>query len=258
MKNNISRLITVLAAALQLACCGDISPSMYTLELPQTPEIWVSLLGEPHWRLEWLDPGGNRRTTDILPVNGAANRIEIELPVTWANPITAWPFWPDRNLIPGFFRPAGALFPFDVSGNRLCLSWEAGPDTIFYWELALANNGNFSKIPANFDWPRFRELFTLETLSEKVLEDPWLVNWRSVAERTISSNFDRRRLVPEAAEDVNIPVSSGRWYGTSPFAPPLYFEEGETPAFPVRPGINVWVSNEGILRISGKTWMFSR
>jgi len=244
--------------SLAFVSCGDFSPGSYVVIPPDAPEIWVSLLGEPHWRLEWLDKSGMRKTADILP----GKSLEVDIPVTWANPVTAWPYWPDYNLSAGVFKPAGAIFPFDADGGRLCLSWEAGTDTVFYWELAfaggLASGRNETKIPANFDWPRFRELFNDESLSEAVRKDPWLVNWRSAAEKTISSNFDRRRLVPETSESVAIPVDCGFWYGTSPFSEPLYFEEGETPVFPVRPGFNVWISSTGILRCSGKTWTFTR
>jgi hypothetical protein len=253
MKNFIFRFFAVLVVSVQFFCCADSFPSSYVLALPDAPEPWISLLGPPNWRLEWLDPGGKRQTADILP----GQSVKIELPVTWANPVTAWPYWPGRNIIPGLFKPAGALFPFDVSGETLRLSWEAGPDTVFYWELAFANNErNYSKIPANFDWLRFRELFTSGDLNEAVRKDPWLVDWRSAAEKTTASNFDRRRLVPEAAESTAIPVHSGPWHGASPFAQPLSFAENEPRVFPVRPGLNVWISQEGILRVSGKTWVF--
>jgi hypothetical protein len=231
-------------------CCGELTPSSYTIIPPPLPEEWVSLLGEPHWRLEWLDKNGTRRTADILPGKSA----EIEIPVTWANPVAAWPYWPGHNLPSGIFKPAGAIFPFDVDGNKLCLSWKAGVDTVFYWELALASRQNTAKFPSNFDWPRFRELFNDETLNEAVRNDPWLVDWRSVAEKTISSSFDKRRLIPEAVESVSISAGSGPWYGTSPFREPLYFDENEKPVFPVHSGLNVWISHEGILRVSGKAW----
>ncbi len=247
------KLTVIIALALQFSCCGDRFSSMYTVELPEIPETWVSLLGEPHWRVEWLAPDGKKQSKDIPP----SSTTEIEIPATWANPVTAWPWWPDHNLIPRFFKPAGAIFPFDVSEKNLRLSWKAGPDTVFYWELAFANNQNALKIPANFDWPRFRELFETGALNEAVVKDPWLVDWRNVAEKTIGANFDRRRLVPQAAETVTIPVSAGPWYGTSPFEEPLYFAEEEPPAFPVRPGVNVWISGGGILRCSDKTWVFT-
>jgi hypothetical protein len=257
MKTFILRPFALVALSLLLFGCRDFTPSSYRLALPQVPESWVSLLGEPHWRLEWLDSGGFRQIADILP----GETMEIELPVTWANPVAAWPYWPEHNLPQGLFRPAGALFPFDVSVESICLSWEAGVDSVFYWELALAAGKSTEedsvKIPANFDWPRFRLLFKDETLNEAVRADPWLVDWRFVAEKTIDASFDRRRLVPEAAESRSIPVPAGSWYGTSPFAEPLCFAEDETPVFPARPGINVWVSAAGILRCSGKTWVFA-
>jgi len=239
-----------------LASCTDRFPSGYLLELPQLPEPWVSLLGEPCWRIEWIDPDGNKKMTDIMLNDEPPQNIEIELPVTWTNPVTAWPYWPERNLIPGFFKPAGALFPFDVNGNRMRLSWEAGVDTVFYWELAFNNEENYARLPVNFDWPRFRELFNPETLSEAVCEDPWLVDWRSAAEKTVNGNFDRRRLVPQKTVAMEIPVPESAWYGSSPFAKPLVFADGEPSIFPLRPGVNVWISEAGILRANEEVWIF--
>jgi len=250
MKTNLFRL-AVVVLALQQASCGDPLSPRYVLEFPQAPEPWVSLLGEPHWRVEWLDPDGRRQTADVLPGYG----LEVELPATWTNPVAAWPYWPGLSLFEGLFMPAGALFPFDAGGNRLYLSWRAGPDAVFYNELSSVRDS--AKNPANFDWLRFRELFQSESLNKEVIQDPWLVDWRSVAEKTAGANFDRRRLVPQTASSVKIPVSAGPWYGASPFASPLTFAEGEPPSFPVRPGLNVWVCREGILRVNGKTWIFT-
>ncbi|MDR3019572.1 MAG: hypothetical protein LBU66_01550 [Treponema sp.] len=258
------KLIASLALVFLLSGCGAIFPDGYTLRFPKTPDSWVSILGEPHWRVEWLDPGGEKRSRDVAP----GKSLKIELPATWANPVTAFPFWSERNLFPGLFMPAGAIFPFDVSGEELLLSWKAGVDAGFYWELAhcVSNDAvnhtgvqNKTKIPANFDWQRFRELFTTDVLSEAVRKDPWLVDWQSVARRTISGNFDRRRLVPQATTPLAIPVPVVPWYGTSPFATPLIFTD-DSPVFPVRAdtntGVNIWISNEGLLRVSGKTWAY--
>ena len=262
MKNLFSKLLFVLALAFVPVCCTERFPSRYVLELPETPAAWGSLLGEPHWQVEWVNPHGQKQKADFPP----GKDIEIEIPVTWANPVTALPWWPEHNLTAGIFKPCGALFPFDASygkhGERLRLSWEAGADTIFFWELALASDKDASKTPADFDWPRFRELFQSDALSEAVREDPWVVNWRFVAERTIASNFDRRRITAETPVLKHFPVPAGAWYGTSPFAKPLVFSEGETPVFPVRneqisSGINIWISNEGILRVNGNIWRFT-
>ena len=254
-----------IAPALLLVCCAERFPSGYVLELPETPAAWVSLLGEPHWHVEWIAPSGRKKAADFSPAS--KKRIEVEIPVTWTNPVTAWPWWPEHNLIAGIFKPCGALFPYDVSGKnseRLRLSWEAGADAIFYQELALAYskaapNISSNKTPDKFDWPRFRELFKTDALTEAVREDPWVVNWRSAAEKTLASNFDKRRIVAETPVLKPIAVPAALWYGTSPFAEPLFFEEGEPPVFPVLTGsgINIWVSGEGILRVNGNTWRFT-
>ncbi|MCL2808606.1 MAG: hypothetical protein FWD24_00930 [Treponema sp.] len=258
MKNFILKSLIVLVFSAQLVCCADRFSSKYILELPPIPDSWEFLLGEPKWRVEWIDQNGYKQTADITGSN-----LEIELPSTWTNPVTAWPYWSEHNLIPGLFKPAGALFPYDVRGNKIYLSWEAGPDSIFYWELIYAqhqiylNTGQInSRNPANFDWQRFRELFETDSLNETVRQDPWLINWSFVAERTTASNFDRRRLTAEATELKKIDVPSGLWYGCSPFEKPYFFNEGETPVFPVRPGMNVWVSTKGILRVNGNAWVF--
>jgi hypothetical protein len=251
MKSKLIKLTVIIITVLQLICCKDRFSMVYTLVLPKIPDNWVLILGEPHWKVEFLDNDGRKREKYLLP----GQNTEIELPVTWTNPVTAWPYWPDSELIPYFFKPAGALFPFDVSGNLLCLSWEAGSDSVFYWELAFANDQDVTKAPANFDWLRFRELFKTDVLSSAVIKDPWLIDWRFVAEKTIDSNFDRRRLVPQTTEPLNVPVSAGPWFGTSPYSEPLFFDEKVMPVFPVHSGINVWVSSQGILRINGKTWV---
>jgi hypothetical protein len=186
------------------------------------------------------------------------SKPEIELPVSWVSPVTAFPYWTNHSQIaPGVFKPAGALFPFDVDGGHLRLSWEAGADTVFYWELALANEGNYSRNPSNFDWLRFRELFTSgTTLAKAVREDRWLVDWRSAAEKTISSGFRTSYIKAEIPSPKTLPAAPGTWYGTSPFAKPLFFADDETPVFFFFSGVNLWFCSDWVLKGSGNTWLF--
>ncbi|MDR0320635.1 MAG: hypothetical protein LBI28_03960 [Treponema sp.] len=248
------KLTTVFALALQLVSCGDILPSRYALQLPKVPESWLSLLGEPCWRIEWLSPSGQKQTMDIQD----GSKPELELPISWVSPVTAFPYCASQSvLVPGVLKPAGALFPFDVEGDHLLLSWSAGADTVFYWELALANEGNYSRLPSNFDWLRFRDLFASGTLSEALCEDPWIVDWRYAAERTIRSGFRTSYISAEKPSSKTIPdAPTGTWYGTSPFEKPLFFDENETPAFPVRSGVNLWFCADGILKVNGEVSMF--
>jgi hypothetical protein len=253
------------AAGIYVAGCGGVIPgSGYVLELPELPAAWASLLGEPEWRIEWLNPQGGKET---MIVRGGA-KPAVDIPQTWTNAVSAWPFWPQRNITPGFFRPAGALFPFDasgsgVSGGSLRLSWKGGVDAVLYWELALAAAGDSAafdskvpRLPQHFNWPWFRELFETEGINADVRRDPWLADWRSIAQKIARSGFDKRRLVPETREEVSLPVSSGPWIGTSPFAAPLIVQDGTAALFPAREAVDLWVSAEGMLRCNRNAWIF--
>lgn len=246
-------MILIIAFQLIFTGCGDQFQTQFNLEIPEIPDNWLQLLGKPSWRIEWLEPDGQLMKIDIEPEKS----IVVNPPTTWVNPVFAWPYWPNHKISPGLFKPAGALFPFDVRENTIFLSWEAGIDAVFYRELDLAAENSSSKLPKNFNWPRFRELFNQETTNQSVRNDPWLVNWQKTAEKTVNSSFDRRRLVPEQNELIKIPVSKGPWYGASPFAKALYSENDEDPAFPVTDEVGLWVSKEGILRCNRISYVFN-
>jgi hypothetical protein len=249
-----SRFFTFIwCAGLFLHGCGEsLVDSRYIVQMPGLPPAWEALLGSPHWRVEWLNGEGRKEAATVRGNGG----VEVSLPSTWVSAVSATPFWPDRGLEPGVFRPAGAIFPFDVSGKSLVLSWQGGIDANLYWEFirAYGEAGQESiRLPWNFNWPRFRLLFNDPALNEDVRADPWLADWSGIAAKTVQSGFDRRRLVPEARGSLEIPVSPGPWIGASPFAAPLFFEA--TPVFPVRPTADTWVSSEGILRCNTKAWI---
>jgi hypothetical protein len=242
---------------------GDQWSDRYTLELPDLPPAWEMALGIPQWRVEWLNSAGRLETATVTG-NG---KMTVSLPQTVASPVLARPFWPDKGLIAGIFRPAGAIFPFDVSGKNLVLGWQGGIDANLFWELAgvcgiaVSDAGPETddteraalRQPQNFDWPRFRLLFADPTLNAEIRGDPWLADWRSIAEKIVLSGFDKRRLVPEPRGKLTVPVGPGPWIGTSPFAPPLLFEG--VPVFPVRAAADTWVSSEGIVRCNTETWI---
>jgi hypothetical protein len=240
--------------------------SAYTLRLPAIPPAWEAVLGLPEWRIEWLNPAGEKSERRVKH----GSRPEISLPETWASPVMAWPCWPARGIHPGVFKPAGGLFPFDASGETISLGWHGGVDAVLYRELVAADNAANSgdaagdgaaansravpRLPQNFNWPRFRELFAPGSgINEEVRKDPWLADWPVIAAKTVKSGFDKRRLVPAAREELSVPAGPGPWIGSSPFAEPLLFEG--TPRFPVNEKPDTWVSSEGILRCNAKTWI---
>ena len=239
------------AIPLLLLSCRLFAASCHQVKLPELPPEWEAVLGSPLWRLEWFDPYGRRRDA----VMTAGDALRVSLPEAPASPVLARPFWPEKGIAPGIFRPAGAVFPFDASAGILTLSWQGGIEASFFLDLAAAGTQGI-RLPGYFNWPRFRRLFGDDAVNAEFRGDPWLADWPSIAERTVASGFDRRRLVPAAATPVEVPVNPGKWVGTSPFAPALTFET--TPVFTARSDTEAetWVSAAGILRLTRLAWFW--
>jgi hypothetical protein len=233
-------------------CSPPPIPRYYRLSLPGLPDAWEGILGAPLWRIEWIREDGGEEVYE----GSGAGVPEISLMQEWSSPVIAWPYWPERKLFPGDMKPAGAIFPWDVSGDSVTLSWNAGVDAFFWRKLAAGAAG--SRPPWYFDWPRFRELFQSAVLSEAVRLDPWRVDWETLAVKTLESGFYRSRIVPRPVTEMSVPGLGGLWIGSSPFAPPLDAPPGGPLILPAGEGVETWVSSEGILRCGGDTWFFSR
>jgi hypothetical protein len=243
-----------------LAGCDDGQEirSSYRPVLPVLPGDWRDVLGEAHWRLEWIGEEGTWHKWEGKQDAGVPSLSLIQ---EWTTPVLAWPFWPELDLGPGVMRPAGGLFPWDTSGEKLVLSWEGGVDAVFWKEMAAvgidgpeAAKGN--RLPWLFDWPRFREIMAGENISDAVRQDPWVVNWKEVGRKTAESGFDRRRIASMKITKIEISLPAGRWSGSSPFAPALEAPPEGTLALEVTDAVNTWVSSAGILKCSTSGWIF--
>jgi hypothetical protein len=203
--------------------------------------------------VEWYNEDGIRESA---VVDGYS---DITIPVfsEWPNPVTAWPFWPDKGIEAGMTRPAGALYPFDVSGGVLRISWRGGADAGFYQALEEAcagkENADARRRAAFFDWPRFRAFFASEAPAE-LREDPWRVDWKEAAEKTVRSGFRtsylkaRKRTVTE----VLIP-HGGPWFSASMFLEAENWAEGNTEAVALSGETELWVCPGGMLFLSTST-----
>jgi hypothetical protein len=251
------------------ACSNSFLTAAYTLKLPELPCAWEIIPGQLYWKIEWQDPDGVPMSLEIC--NG--EKPDISLPGTYTSAVIAWPYWPELAIGSGVFKPAGALFPFDVQGTSLHLSYRGGVDAILYRELGIASSEyppaktSVPRFPWLFNWPRFRELYNDPGVNAQFRSDPWLVDFSSIAQKIWLSGFDKRRFVPYARQGKRIPVSAGTYIGTSPFMEPLVFND--TPVFPVRSPeigsgntgsfpIDTWVNIEGILRCNADTWVFTK
>ncbi|MDR0602258.1 MAG: hypothetical protein LBG42_07735 [Treponema sp.] len=252
--------MTLPVIVLCLAGCGPGPAEMPCIpETPEFPPHWKEILGVPRWRLEWINPGGSRQIREIAD----GERMEITVIPEWPSPVLAWPLVPGRGIRAGVLKPAGGIFPWDAAGKALRLGWQGGLDAFFYRELATAfvrthgagRAGSANRLPQYFDWPRFRELFTSGVLSDEAVRgDPWLADWTAIAEKTVQSGFDRRRIKASTRTGLSVPVDPGPWAGTSPFALPLFSDEGPI-VFPVGPDPDTWYSAGGAIRCSEDGWI---
>ncbi|MDR2746236.1 MAG: hypothetical protein LBB77_02215 [Treponema sp.] len=256
-----------LLCVLLLSCALEDREAPVRLEFPPLPAAWTELLGSPRWLVRhgdqefYLEEGG-----------------ELSLPPSLAGPVFAWPYWPARRLEPGDFRPAGLILPCDARplegalDRRLVLSWQGGVDAWFYQALekaalekaalekaALEKTAGGTEVlnrGRNFNWPKFRALFSDPSVSPEILEDPWRADWEAIAEKTVHSGFRKQLLTAVETSALSVPAPPGLWISPSPFSPSLEFESGPC-VFPVGPGpgVQVWYSARGILHCSGENWM---
>ncbi|MDR0410312.1 MAG: hypothetical protein LBH18_07975 [Spirochaetaceae bacterium] len=246
----------LMALSCLCASCGEDSVirQTYCLKLPSLPETWLEVMGEASWHIEWIGEDGGIHSAEIYPSGG---NVSAEIMQNWASPVSAWPYWPEKGVRHGVMKPAGAIFPFDTDGANIRLSWNAGVDAVFFGELAAL--GNEKRLPHNFNWRRFRELFSNAELPEDVLADPWLADWKSIAAKTAASGFDRRRINAQklSSRSLTIPAD-GPWIGVSPFADSKDWQKGETVTIKLGSGVESYFSPEGVLRCSSNAWNWLR
>jgi hypothetical protein len=246
MKKIFLLFAAAFAALFMSACAEDILRSEYRLELPDLPQSWQSLFGPARWRVEWVNDNGEFvfAETDGAVYSGA------QVFQGKTTPVLAYPFWPGITHA-GAFRPAGALYPFDVQGASIRLNWASGVDAAFYLELAkkAAASGNLSRSPEKFNWLEFRSLFSEKKTSEAVCNDPWLVDWEDVAEKTAASGFSARKIVECEYENLSITVpADGPWVGNSPFALSMDWQKDAKAVLRVTGNVDSYYCAKGVLR----------
>ncbi|MDR2633251.1 MAG: hypothetical protein LBC51_06465 [Treponema sp.] len=252
---NIHRFSLVMLAFLLSTCASDVFVPVYHVSFPALPPAWQAILGHPHWRVTWIGPEGNWETAET-----EQSLLPIRLLSEWTTPVIAYPYWPQKGVLPDTLRPGGGLFPFDREGDRIQLSWRGGVEALVYLELAAHAESppkGTPRLPQYFNWPRFRALLEGPDLREEVRQDLWSADWKGISLKIAQGGFDRRRIVPQSKEALQVPVGCrGPWIGSSPFGEPLYEEAGKGLQVQVSGTVDTYLSSEGMLRCTQGAWMW--
>ncbi|MDR2782594.1 MAG: hypothetical protein LBB48_01925 [Treponema sp.] len=255
-----------------LAACAAGYDMPYRVALPAVPDAWTVVLGDNRWHIEWINSNGTREIRDVdgreateSGVVSAGAGLEIHILQELATPVIAYPYWSGKDIAPDVMRPAGAIFPSDadVSSGTISLSWTGGVEAVLYAELARSASHaerDSTRQPQYFDWRRFRELLESAAIPENVRLDPWLADWKAIAEKTASSGFDRRRITAITRREIAVPALPGEiWIGTSPFAPPIAApaETEKTLVLLANDAVDTYISKEGVLRVSSSAWIWT-
>jgi len=246
------QIFFVLAVVCTAISCG-FSPLQEQVRavFPEPPAQWM--LGVPCWRLEWYDPTGKLQSAEV-----SGNGADIEILTRWPNGILAWPYWPEKGLAAGMLYPAGAMYPLDAGGSSINLSWAGGIDACLYREMDKHRPLNTAnRVPEYFDWKRFRALLR-ETAPEDLRADPWLADWKDIAERIVRSGFRQSLLKAEKRSGAGIVLPhDGPWMGASSFMPPQSWQEGEKVLLPLGARPEILICPGGMLSVSPKLQLWA-
>jgi hypothetical protein len=231
-------------------CENPVMSSSYKVILPEIPIDWENVLGKPVWKIEWVDKNGNWQKIDVQE-----NRnFSLEICNTKLNPVIAYPFWPEKNIAPKIFFPAGAIFPLDVHNNRINLDWQAGIDAQLYLYLSKYNNGG-TRNPDQFDWLRFRTLLRTEMENAEIIANPWIVDWENAAKKIAASGFRSSYIKAAKYTEISATIpESALWISPSPFETGKKWETGETIVLNASETPSRFISAKGTIVFTDKTW----
>lgn len=195
---------------LLLGCLANASCSWFSA----TAEVPVSLPEPPeHWRHAFPD-----LALSLVTPSGEGTAGVVRLPKVDNWPVLAVP---TARGVP--LPPASALWPWDLEGEELVLSWEHGPASEVF--AALVREG-VDIAPINGER-------LLEEMGSRGAGDPWALDLTHISERLASGSFRVTdiRLLPcrdvELAEALLTPAPRGEWFLESPFRSPLGAEAGD-------------------------------
>jgi hypothetical protein len=248
-KRSTGRLAGLVLAILPViplsSCALDTRVDRIILRFPENPPAWRGA-GNPRYELAYRDAAGSKIRLDSGPGDG----IPITLERGRDQAFLAYPYMADY-LWPGVLKPAGAVYPGELAGDELALTWEGGLGA----SAARSLEGSGYPI-GTVDWRR------IAAEAKKRVGDPWAIGFRPIAAALLNGSFGMATLKPDALLPVRVPLSArsrdgatgetgtreASWAADSPFAlRPV--EDGDVYGFCV-PGERCFFDGERAIRFS--------
>lgn len=211
--------VLVAVALLSVSCTGALRTDRIVVRMPTMPGAWRETGAAFRFSLVFVDDGGNPVCIAAAP----GEAVALEFVRGSAHALLCYPFVSGLT-VPGMLRPAGAVYPGGLDGDKLLLSWEGGPAATCAGLLAS------SGFPiGGVDWGRF----TREALARS--GDPWRIDLEQCARAFLRETFSASLLSPDALCPVAVPLlpvagtgaaggatgisGAEAWASASPFAP---------------------------------------
>jgi hypothetical protein len=237
------RVFAVFTIVPLVSCSLDASTDRIVLRFPEIPPAWRNA-GNLRYKLTFRDAEGSKIDLDAVPGDG----IQITLERGSAQAFLAYPYITDY-LWPGILKPAGAVYPGELAGDELRLTWEGGLGA----GAARILEGSGYPI-GTADWRR------IAAEAKDRAGDPWAIGSRPIASAILSGSFGVAAFKPEVPLPVRVPLSARptdgagggtretSWAADSPFAlRPV--EDGDLYGFCV-PGERCFFDGDRALRFS--------
>lgn len=190
--------------------------------------------GSLSWNIKWLSPEG-KIESKRLDYTDSIQTIPIEFARNRTTPVLAFLEVNERQDI----LPAGSIYPVNISGNSISLSWLNGISAQVLMDLLTKTNQpaeDAQHFCNYFNWQKFQEDFA------KRVDEPWLVDKEKITEKLCTGSFSVSVLKEAKTYKCAIQHDSLEWI-CPPYGDGKPLHPGEEAFFPL--GETLYLSGQG-------------
>jgi len=190
--------------------------------------------GSLSWNIKWLSPEG-KIESKRLDFTDSIQTIPIEFVRNRATPVLAFLEVNGRQDI----LPAGSIYPVNISGNSISLSWLNGISAQVLMDLLTKTNQpaeEAQRFCNYFNWKKFQTEFA------KRVDEPWLIDKEKITEKLCTGSFSVSVFKEAKTYECVIQHDSLGWI-CPPYGDGQPVRTGDTAFFPL--GKTLYLSGQG-------------